>query len=156
LSIVAVNWMFVALSAVPTLIGDIYYANFVVGAVFVLRDYAQREIGNYILLATLVGGVITYLIVDPAIAAASVTAFLVSEGIDRSFPSPVDRLQTRILRSSLIAAPVDTFVFQHLANYLTPASFLLEVFSKFLGIVLLWGVAQTPHLSGDMIAERVA
>ena len=138
-SIVLVNWMFLALPAVPTALGDIYYANFVVGAIFVLRDYAQRQIGHYILLATLVGGALTYVMVDPVIAAASLAAFFVSETLDWGIYSFTRRpLQERILYSSLIAAPLDTLVFLWLANYLTPASFSLEVFSKFLGVAVTW------------------
>jgi queuosine precursor transporter len=138
-SIVLVNWMFLALPAVPTALGDIYYANFVVGAIFVLRDYAQRQIGHYVLLATLVGGVLTYVMVDPVIATASLAAFFVSETLDWGIYSFTRRpLQERILYSSLIAAPLDTLVFQWLANYLTPASFSLEVMSKFIGVAIVW------------------
>ena len=138
-AIVAVNWMFLALPAIPTALGDIYYANFVVGAIFVVRDYAQRQVGHYILLATLVGGMLTYFAVDPAIAVASLTAFALSETTDWGIYSFTGRpLQQRILLSSILAAPVDTLTFQWLANYLTPASFTLELASKFLGTFAVW------------------
>ena len=61
-SIVMVNWLFAPAQLVQgftlwsTPFGDLYLANLVVGFVFVLRDYAQREIGHKILLATLVAG----------------------------------------------------------------------------------------------------
>ena len=45
-AIVAVNWMFTAIAPWPTPLGDLYLANIVVGFIFVLRDYAQREIGH--------------------------------------------------------------------------------------------------------------
>src|SRR5687768_4077633 len=67
-SIVLVNWLFVAVAPWPTVFGDLYLANLVVGFVFVLRDYGQRQIGHKILLATLVAGVITFFMVDKAIA----------------------------------------------------------------------------------------
>lgn len=138
-SIVAVNWMFLSLPAIPTALGDIYYANFVVGAIFVVRDYAQRQVGHYILLATLLVGILTYFMVDPAIAVASIMAFALSETTDWGVYSFTGKpLQQRILISSFMAAPVDTLAFQWLANYLTPASFALEVTSKFLGVLAVW------------------
>jgi queuosine precursor transporter len=47
-------------------------------------------------------------------------------------------LQNRILLSSLIAVPVDTLAFQHLAGYLTPAAFVTEVVSKAIGVAVVW------------------
>ena len=78
-SIVLVNWLFAPAQLVPgitiwpTMFGDLFLANIIVGVVFVLRDYAQREVGHKVLLATLVAGAITYVMVDPAIAVASAT-----------------------------------------------------------------------------------
>jgi uncharacterized PurR-regulated membrane protein YhhQ (DUF165 family) len=138
-SIVLVNWLFVAVSPWSTPFGDLYVANVVVGLVFVLRDYAQREIGHRVLLATAFAGVITYFMVDPVIAVASITAFLLSETTDWAVFSFTRRpLQERILISSLVAVPLDTLAFQYLANYLTPAAFTTEVLSKALGVVVVW------------------
>jgi uncharacterized PurR-regulated membrane protein YhhQ (DUF165 family) len=110
-----------------------------VGLVFVLRDYAQREIGHSVLIATAIAGVATYLMVDPVIAIASIVAFTVSELTDWSVYSFWKRpLQQRILISSLIAVPLDTFIFQSLAGYLSGAAFTLEVISKGLGVVIVW------------------
>ena len=55
-AIVLVNWTFVVLAPWVTPLGDLYIANLIVGAVFALRDYAQRAIGHYVLLATAVAG----------------------------------------------------------------------------------------------------
>src|SRR5688500_16149828 len=97
ISIVLVNWLFVAVAPWPTVFGDLYLANLVVGFVFVLRDYGQREIGHKILLATLVAGIITYFMVDPAVALASITAFILSEMTDWAIYSFTRRpLQQRI------------------------------------------------------------
>jgi uncharacterized PurR-regulated membrane protein YhhQ (DUF165 family) len=139
ISIVLVNWLFVAVAPWPTVFGDLYLANLVVGFVFVLRDYGQREIGHKILLATLVAGIITYFMVDPAVALASITAFILSEMTDWAIYSFTRRpLQQRILISSLAAVPLDTLAFQYLANYLTPAAFTTEVLSKALGVLIVW------------------
>ncbi|MCA0432630.1 MAG: VUT family protein [Proteobacteria bacterium] len=145
-AIVLVNWLFAPSQLVEGVTqwttaswGTFYLANLVVGFVFVLRDYAQREIGHKILLATLVAGIITYFMVDPTIALASITAFVLSELADWAVYSFWKKpLQQRILVSSLIAVPLDTFAFQHLANYLTPAAFTTEVASKAIGVLLVW------------------
>jgi uncharacterized PurR-regulated membrane protein YhhQ (DUF165 family) len=138
-SIVLVNWMFTSIAPWSTPMGDLYLANVVVGFVFVLRDYAQREIGHSVLLATAVGGVLTWFMVDPAIAIASITAFILSEMADWGVFSFLRRpLSQRILISSLIAIPLDTLAFQYLAGYLTPAAFATEIASKALGVLLVW------------------
>ncbi|NJM29896.1 MAG: preQ0 transporter [Rhizobiales bacterium] len=145
-SIVLVNWLFAPAQLVEGVTqwtaaswGTFYLANLVVGFVFVLRDYAQREIGHYILIATALAGLITYSMVDPAIALASITAFVVSELADWAIYSFTRKpLQQRILISSLIAVPLDTAVFQYLAQYLTPAAFTTEVMSKAIGVLLVW------------------
>jgi uncharacterized PurR-regulated membrane protein YhhQ (DUF165 family) len=138
-TIVIVNWTFIVIAPWSTPIGDLYIANVIVGIVFVLRDYAQREIGHKILLATLAAGVLTYFMVDPAIAVASITAFVLSEMADWAIYSFTKRpLQSRILISSLVSVPLDTLAFQHLAGYLTPAAFATEVLSKALGVAIVW------------------
>lgn len=138
-SIIAVNWMFTAIAPWPTPLGDLYLANIVVGFVFVLRDYAQREVGHNVLFATAAAGVLTWFMVDPAIAVASITAFILAEMADWAIYSFTRRpLSQRILYSSLIAVPLDTLAFQYLAGYLTPAAFSMEVVSKALGVVLVW------------------
>jgi uncharacterized PurR-regulated membrane protein YhhQ (DUF165 family) len=140
-SIVLVNWMFTAIAPWSTPLGDLYLANIVVGFVFVLRDYAQREIGHSVLLATAVGGVATWFMVDPMIAVASITAFILSEAADWGVYSFLRRpLSQRILISSLIAVPLDTLAFQYLAGYLTPAAFATEIASKAVGVLLVWNL----------------
>jgi queuosine precursor transporter len=137
--IVLVNWTFTVIAPWSTPLGDLYIANVIVGFVFVLRDYAQREVGHKVLLATLLAGVITYFMVDPAIAVASITAFVISEMADWAIYSFTKRpLQSRILISSLVSVPLDTLAFQHLAGYLTPAAFTTEVVSKAVGVAIVW------------------
>jgi preprotein translocase subunit Sec61beta len=145
-SIVLVNWLFAPSQLVEGVTqwtagawGTFYIANLVVGFVFVFRDYAQREIGHSILVATAAAGLITYVMVDQAIALASIFAFIASELADWAIYSFTRRpLQQRILISSLVAVPLDTLVFQYLAQYLTPAAFTTEVLSKAVGVLVVW------------------
>jgi queuosine precursor transporter len=139
IAIVLVNWTFIVLAPWSTPLGDLYIANLIVGAVFVLRDYAQREIGHKVLIATAVAGVITYFMVDKSLAIASLIAFFLSETTDWAVYSFTKRpLQNRILISSLFSIPVDTLAFQYLAQYLSPASFTTEVISKAVGVAIVW------------------
>jgi uncharacterized PurR-regulated membrane protein YhhQ (DUF165 family) len=147
--IVLVNWLFVVVPPLQTPLGDLYLATVLVGAVFVLRDYAQRQIGHYVLLATLLAGILTWFMVDPALAVASLTAFFISETVDWAvFSFTRQPLQKRILTSSLISVPADTLAFLALAGFLTPASFSVEVLSKIAGVLIVWYLlrmrSQTP------------
>jgi uncharacterized PurR-regulated membrane protein YhhQ (DUF165 family) len=152
-SIVIVNWLFTAIAPWPTPFGDLYLANIVVGAVFVLRDYAQREVGHYVLGFTALAGAITYVMVDPAIAIASVSAFMLSEMADWSVYSFTRKpIQERILISSLFAVPLDTLTFQYLADYLTPAAFTTEVLSKALGVFAVWYLLRLRYGKADLAA----
>jgi uncharacterized PurR-regulated membrane protein YhhQ (DUF165 family) len=111
----------------------------IVGFVFVLRDYAQREIGHKVLLATLFAGLPVWYFAGPGLAVASLTAFAISEMTDWAVYSFTKRpLQSRIWLSAILSVPVDTLVFQHLAGYLTPAAFVTEVVSKAIGVAAVW------------------
>ena len=133
------NWLFVVVPPLATPFGDLYLATLVVGAVFVLRDYAQREVGHKVLLATLAAGAITWFMTTPGLAIASITAFAISEMADWAVFSFTGKpLQKRILISSLISVPLDSLAFLYLSGYLTPMSFSTETLSKAVGVAFVW------------------
>ena len=140
-AIVLVNWLFAALPMVETPLGAWPPASLIVGFVLILRDMAQREVGHYVLIAMLAAGVITYFMVDPFIALASVSAFLVSETADWIVYTVTRRpLRDRILASSAVSSPLDSVVFLGLIGFLSPASFVLQTLSKFAGALVIWGI----------------
>jgi uncharacterized PurR-regulated membrane protein YhhQ (DUF165 family) len=140
-AIVLVNWLFAALPMVETPLGAWPPASLIVGFVLILRDMAQREVGHYVLIAMLAAGVITYVMVDPFIAVASVSAFLVSETADWIVYTVTKRpLRDRILASSAVSSPLDSVVFLGLIGFLSPASFILQTLSKFAGALVIWGI----------------
>jgi hypothetical protein len=47
-------------------------------------------------------------------------------------------LQERILISSLVSVPLDTFSFLYLSGFLTPASFTIQILSKTAGVLVVW------------------
>jgi queuosine precursor transporter len=145
--IVLVNWLFIPDNLIEgvtqwstnTWMGTLYLANIIVGFVFVLRDYAQREIGHKVLVATVLAGLPVWWLAGPGLAVASLTAFALSETVDWAVYSFTKRpLQSRILWSALMSVPVDTLAFQNLAGYLTPAAFVTEVLSKAVGVAVVW------------------
>jgi queuosine precursor transporter len=159
--IVLVNWLFVPEQLIEgvtqwstnTWMGTLYLANVIVGFVFVLRDYAQREIGHKVLLATLLAGLPVWYLAGPGLAFASLTAFALSEMTDWGVYSFTKRpLQNRILLSSLLSVPVDTLAFQHLAGYLSPAAFVTEVVSKAIGVAIVWYLLRLRVGSGETAA----
>ncbi len=145
--IVLVNLLFIPQNLIEgvtqfttnTWMGTLYLANVIVGFVFVLRDYAQREIGHKVLIATALAGIPVWYFAGPELAAASLIAFMLSEMTDWAVYTFTKRpLQSRIFLSALFSVPVDTLAFQHLAGYLTPAAFVTEVVSKAIGVVAVW------------------
>ena len=76
--IVLVNWLFTVLPLLPLPTGDMFPpASLVVGFIFVLRDYAQRAIGHWVIVAMFFAGALSYFMASPYVAVASVTAFLI-------------------------------------------------------------------------------
>ena len=87
ISIVLINIGFVHVPMLPLFgTGEMYPPMaLIVGLVFVLRDYVQKEIGHKVLGAMAIGGILSYFMASPFVAIASVTAFLVSEIIDWAY-----------------------------------------------------------------------
>jgi len=140
-AIVLVNWLFDVLPIIETPLGAWPPASIIVGFVLILRDLAQREVGHYVLIAMLAAGLVTYVMVDPFIAFASVAAFLVSETADWIVYTVTKRpLRDRILLSSAVSSPLDSSVFLGLIGFLSPASFILQTLSKFAAAAVIWAI----------------
>jgi queuosine precursor transporter len=111
-SIVLVNWGFTVVPLVS--LGDLGMwppMSLVVGAVFVLRDYAQREVGHWVIPAMLIGGALSWWMASPAVAIASVSAFLISELADWAVYTFTRRpFRERVLYSSALGTPIDSAV----------------------------------------------
>jgi uncharacterized PurR-regulated membrane protein YhhQ (DUF165 family) len=138
--IVAVNWGFTVVPLVALPGGEKWPPmSLVVGFVFVARDFAQREIGHRVILAMLAAGAISYVMASPAVAAASVAAFLVSEFTDWAVYSLTKRrFSERVLISSVFATPIDSVVFLYLIGHLSLAGVAAMTASKMAGALLVW------------------
>lgn len=133
------NLLMVWLPMMPVAGTSIPPAILVFGLVFILRDLAQRAVGHLILPVMAAAALATYGLAGPAIAAASVTAFVISEIADWAVFTATRRpLKQRILLSSLVAVPVDTAVFFLALGILDPHSLAVGVVAKLLATFLIW------------------
>jgi len=140
-AVVAINWLFVVVPMVPVLGTMFPPVMLIVGFVFVFRDFAQREIGHWVIIAMLVAGGISYFMADPYVAVASVSAFLISEAIDWVVYTFTRKpLSQRILYSSAVSVPVDTLVFLQLVGIFDWTGFTLVTIAKMVGALVFWMV----------------
>jgi hypothetical protein len=121
------------------------------GMVFVVRDFVQREMGHRVLILMALAIAWSFYYSWPVIALASATAFAISESVDwLLFTFTKYRLSTRILLSSVFAAPIDTTVFLYGADLaqsmaglaepgsqLNPANWIFFILGKLVGAVVV-------------------
>ena len=138
-AIVLVNYLFAYVPSFKIWGQLVTPVDIIVGAVYILRDMAQREIKRYVIIAMLIATYISYLMADKSFAFASAAAFFVGEMIDWAIYSYTKKpLSERLLWSSAISAPIDSAVFLYLINELNWLGFGLLNLSKLLGILLIW------------------
>ena len=142
--IVAVNYAFTQVSPITLPDGTVWSpVSLIVGFVFVVRDFAQREIGHRVLLAMLAGAVLSYFMADPFVAVASAAAFAVSELADWTVYSFTKRsLSQRILYSSALGAPIDSVVFLYGIGLLSATGVAAMTLSKMAAALLVWWIVR--------------
>lgn len=147
--IVLVNWGFTVVPLVDLPGGEKWPPmSLVVGFIFVARDFAQREIGHRVILAMLVAGVVSYIMADPYVAMASVTAFLISEFADWAVYSFTGKpFSQRILISSAISTPIDSAVFLLMIGHFSVAGAAIMTLSKMLGALGVWWLVRRRELA---------
>lgn len=139
LFIILINTLFVSLPGVAAFGERFSPADLVVGIIYLVRDFAQREIKHYIFIAMLIGGGLSYFLADSTIAIASVAAFTVGEMIDWAIYTFTKRpLSDRLIWSALISSPFDSWVFLGLAHRLSWLPFLMMTLGKMIGVFILW------------------
>lgn len=138
-SVVIVNFAFSYLPIINVAGAMVPSTAFLVGIVFVFRDFAQRQIGHHVLVAMLAACVISYFLADPAVAIASLVAFAVSETADWAVYSFTKRpFHQRILLSSFISTPIDTAVFLGLIGFFSVQAVLLVSLAKLVAAVVVY------------------
>lgn len=119
-SIVAANVMTNAFGLV-TIVGlTVTAGTFVAGTALILRDAVQETGGKGLLFVGITAGAVLSAVTStPELAVASALAFAASELVDLAIYTPLSRksVPVAVLASSVIAAPVDTVLFLHLAGF---------------------------------------
>ena len=146
--IVLVNWGFTVVPLVPLPTGDMFPPlSLIVGFIFVARDFSQREIGHYVVAAMMLAGGLSWVMADPFVAVASVSAFLISEFADWFVYTWTKKpLAERILISSVISTPVDSAVFLGIIGHLTPTAVIVMTASKMVGALVVWFLIRNRRL----------
>lgn len=138
-TVVLVNLGFSYVPMVDTGFGLFSPMAVVVGAVFVIRDFAQRGSGHLVLIAMAAATLLSYLLADPYVAIASAAAFAASEIADYLIYTLTKKpFHQRVLISSLVSTPVDTAVFLFGINGFTIGTFVLMVLSKLIAAMIIW------------------
>jgi uncharacterized PurR-regulated membrane protein YhhQ (DUF165 family) len=152
--IVAVNYGFSVVPLVKLPDGTMWPPmSLVVGFIFVVRDFAQREIGHKVLGAMLIGAALSYVMADPYVAVASAAAFLVSELADWLIYSLTKRpLSQRIIYSSLLSAPLDSAVFLFCIGHFSIAGVVTMTASKLVGAFIVWWMIRKREATGGLTA----
>lgn len=112
-----------------------------VGMVYIFRDFAQREIGRYVIFAMLLAGYLSYVLADQTVAYASLGAFLIGEFIDWGiFTYTRKPLSQRLLWSAMLSAPIDSLVFLYLIGRMNWLAMSVMTMTKILGVFFVWSV----------------
>lgn len=138
--IVAVNWGFSVVPLVDMWTGEKWPPmSLAVGLVFVLRDFAQREIGHKVWFAMGAAGILSYLMADPFVALASIVAFVISEAADWAIYTFTKKpFAQRILLSSLVSTPLDSAVFLGVIGHLSWSGVIVMTLSKMVAALVVW------------------
>lgn len=138
-SVVIVNIGFSYVPLIPTQFGLLSPMALVVGGVFVIRDFAQRQSGHLVLVAMVVATILSFLMADPFVAFASAAAFLTSELADYALYTFTKKpFHHRVLISSVVSTPIDTAVFLLGIQNFTVGTFVLMVLSKMVAAIIIF------------------
>lgn len=118
----------------------------VIGLALVLRDLVHETMGRAAVIAVIVAGAaLSGLVAPPALAAASATAFLLSEMADLAVYDPLRqrRLALAVLLSGVVGSIVDSAVFLWLAfgslTYL-PGQVVGKLFASLVAVAILLSI----------------
>lgn len=119
-TVIAANVLTAKLGLIPIGFGLVVTAGtFAAGLSLIARDAVQITSRTPIVVPALIVAATLISAVTPALALASGIAFLTSEVVDWGVFTPLRgrSLPTAVIMSSLIAAPIDTVLFLHIAGF---------------------------------------
>lgn len=139
-TVVLVNYSFdiVPLLSLPG--GEVWSpVSLVVGFVFVIRDYAQRAVGHYVLAAMLAAGAASWFLASPETAVASLCAFMAGELLDWAVYTFTGKpFSQRVLLSSAVGTPFDSAIFLGMLGIFSIPGVLIMTASKMFGATIVF------------------
>lgn len=137
--VLLVNVAFTHLPFFQVMGSELSPGDILVGSIYVVRDFAQREIGHKVIFAMIVAAILSYLLADPSVAKASLSAFVVGEMIDWAIFSFTKKpLSQRLLWSSAISSPIDSAIFLGVMDHYSHLEFTVMSIGKIFGVLVLW------------------
>jgi hypothetical protein len=111
----------------------------IIGLIYLLRDFSQREIGSKVIFVMIIGCAASYFFAIKQIVLASISSFIVGETIDwLIFTFTRKPFSQRLLTSSVLSVPADSAIFLYMINQLNMAGFFVMTVAKMVGIFALW------------------
>ncbi|WP_342220060.1 hypothetical protein [Rickettsiella endosymbiont of Miltochrista miniata] len=137
--IVLLNTLFAYIPLMQIFSTEISPMDWTVGVVYVLRDFAQRELQHKVIFAMFIGSLISYVLAGKDLAIASMSAFLIAEFVDWSVYTFTKRpLSQRILWSASLSAPIDSSVFLWIIHQFNWLAVLVLSLAKIVGVLFVW------------------
>ncbi|MDQ8039493.1 MAG: hypothetical protein REH83_03705 [Rickettsiella sp.] len=139
--IVLLNTLFSYIPLTNVFGSEVSPMDWTVGVVYVLRDFAQRELRHKVIFAMFVGSILSYCLADKTMAIASMSAFLIAEFIDWAVYTFTRRpLSQRILWSASLSSPIDSGVFLIIVNQFNLLGVTILSLAKIAGVFIVWSV----------------
>lgn len=126
-----------------------------VGLIFVLRDYTQQVIGDWVIAFTLLASAIVCVLIDGRLGLFSGAAFLIAEGIDQFLWHKwgLNDIKDRILKSSAVATLFDGALILYGLHELTVPNYISHYIGKMASNLFIWLVIRNLHKK--RMAQRV-
>ena len=139
--IVLLNTLFTYIPLANIFGSEVSPMDWTVGVVYVLRDFAQRELRHKVIFAMFIGSILSYGLASKAMAIASMSAFLIAETIDWVVYTFTRRsLSQRILWSASLSSPIDSAVFLAIVNQFNWLGVAILSLAKIVGVFIVWYV----------------
>lgn len=137
--IVLINTLFSYIPLTNVHGSEVSPMDWTVGVVYVLRDFAQRELRHKVIFAMFIGSILSYGLANKAMAIASMSAFLIAEFIDWAVYTFTRRpLSQRILWSASLSSPIDSAVFLAIVNQFNWLGVTILSLAKIAGVFIVW------------------
>ena len=121
-----------------------------VGLIFVVRDFAQRRVGHWVLPAMAVGIGLSYFMANPYVAVASATAFAVSELADwLVYTATKKPFAQRVVLSSAVGTPLDSAIFLGMIGHLSVVGVIVMTLSKMIAALVVWRFLRAEPFGGQ-------